>query len=290
MWQLYLKLNCMEAPNKYKEHGQRMIDRLSKKIPPVLYKYRNWAEPYHQKLITEGQLYFADPISLNDAWDGTNSESLDKLTYERCVELNMELFPISQELTKEGLEKLARKMVENKDGYHPDMKPKDPNPFYESNSIVGIVSLSSQNDNALLWAYYGDGHKGFVTGLDSRELGTHYGQLHLEEIRYVDDYPEIEVGDWDEFRKKYCTKLKSWQHEAEWRLLANRIASRKNLKNRVLTLSESTFKEVIIGAKTTDTVKHEIISVVKTKLPNVVIKQATLNFHGKNKIEFKIIN
>lgn len=44
--------------------------------------------------------------------------------------------------------------------------------------------------------------------------------------------------------------LKGWQHETEWRLIVHKLSLKRNFKNRVLTLSESTFKEILIGAST----------------------------------------
>ncbi len=78
--------------------------------------------------------------------------------------------------------------------------------------------------------------RGFVVGLDSKDLRTRYGDLHLEQVEYVDRYPVIEGTDIYEFVKRYFTKLKLWSHEDEWRLLANKLSLKENIKNRVLTL------------------------------------------------------
>lgn len=37
-------------------------------------------------------------------------------------------------------------------------------------SFVGVVSLSSSNDNNLLWAHYTEGHKGYCIGFHTEQL------------------------------------------------------------------------------------------------------------------------
>src|SRR5690349_10004988 len=38
-------------------------------VPPVLYKYRTWENPQHQKIITQHEVWFAHPFTLNDPYD-----------------------------------------------------------------------------------------------------------------------------------------------------------------------------------------------------------------------------
>ena len=39
------------------------------KVPPVIYKYRDWENNLHKKILTENLIWFASPKSLNDPFD-----------------------------------------------------------------------------------------------------------------------------------------------------------------------------------------------------------------------------
>ena len=38
-------------------------------IPTILYKYRDWGNPYNKKLLTDNEVYFASPREFNDPLD-----------------------------------------------------------------------------------------------------------------------------------------------------------------------------------------------------------------------------
>jgi len=38
-------------------------------VPDITYKYRSWNDPYHKKILTENEIYFASPNKLNDQKD-----------------------------------------------------------------------------------------------------------------------------------------------------------------------------------------------------------------------------
>ena len=42
---------------------------LRKNYPPLLYKYRDWSCEFHKKIITENEIWFAHPKTLNDDFD-----------------------------------------------------------------------------------------------------------------------------------------------------------------------------------------------------------------------------
>ena len=42
---------------------------ISENTPALIYKYRDWENDYHKRIITERELYFAHPHTLNDPYD-----------------------------------------------------------------------------------------------------------------------------------------------------------------------------------------------------------------------------
>jgi len=42
---------------------------IKKRLPRILYKYRDWKNEKHKRLITEQEIYFPSPLDFNDPFD-----------------------------------------------------------------------------------------------------------------------------------------------------------------------------------------------------------------------------
>ncbi len=76
---------------------------------------------------------------------------------------------------------------------------------------LGILSLSEDANNHLLWSYYAEGHSGFAVGVQI----VPNQELFLEQINYVDDFrpPDFDA------KSVLTMKHNTWQHENEYRVL-----------------------------------------------------------------------
>lgn len=272
-------------PSEFERNIIKKTTRVHSIIPPdLLYKYRDWSNNYHKRLLTHQELYLADPYSLNDPWDGTNLANWDIVTYDECVEMNKYLVFNKEGLSETEIYEKAKKLTDKKEGFYPGKKPIDKLTDYKSDPYVGIVALSAKADLELLWSYYSNGHKGFIVTLRSRIL-KEYQYSFLEPIVYVDRYEDIHPFDVDTFRKQYFTKLKAWEHESEWRFLINKLHVSKWANSRTIILPKEAIEGVIIGARTDSAVESEIIDSVNTYLPNVSIQKAVFS-HSKPTMTF----
>lgn len=96
---------------------------------------------------------------------------------------------------------------------------------------IGVYSLSRNNDNELLWAYYGSGHTGFAIEFDIdilKESLNHnqYFQFVFDfDVDYVERIPQVDISllkrwDFNYILKTYLgSKSLSWKHEDEHRLI-----------------------------------------------------------------------
>jgi hypothetical protein len=67
------------------------IKRITDTITPtILYKYRDWGNKNHKNLIKKQEIYFPKPSEFNDPFDGNIPVRWDLMTYEECVEKNLE--------------------------------------------------------------------------------------------------------------------------------------------------------------------------------------------------------
>jgi hypothetical protein len=85
---------------------------------------------------------------------------------------------------------------------------------------VGILCLSSKNDDILMWSHYAAGHSGICLEFDTKE----YPFSDAKDVNYQEDFPKPNAftTDRDQVAKEILlTKASGWKYEAEWRLIVN---------------------------------------------------------------------
>jgi|APSaa5957512535_1039671.scaffolds.fasta_scaffold32328_1 hypothetical protein len=148
-----------------------------------------------------------------------------------------------------------------------------------------ILSLSSKNDEILLWSHYADEHKGICLEYETLEMyddnksihGIYFDPLQVNyrnetlatnnllfasKVNYDDKLPKkhnLLTGDQSEFIKKLedfiFTKYSKWNYEEEWRIFLHK----ENISsNNCVKLAPSILKGIIFGMRTT---KRDIINV-----------------------------
>jgi len=242
---------------------RRITDTL---IPETLYKYRDWKKKNHRKLISKQEIYFPRPSEFNDPFDGNIPVRWDLMTYNECIEKNLEIINIrhkdkDQRLAREN----AKKVTDEKLLWHPDRLAKErPEQLEKWNSIIGLFSLSSVPDNILMWSHYSFNHTGFVVGFDTNSLLSDYDFDYIEPIIYQAQYPTI-FGLDDitvQFHKKFFYKSDLWSYEKEWRI------SKNHIRKRNIKLHRKTINQVIIGCCTDFNETKSIIKLSKKYLGN----------------------
>jgi len=223
-----------------------MIRRITNaSTPETLYKYRDWSNNNHRKLIAKQEIYFSKPSEFNDPFDGNIPVRWDLVTYEECLEKNLEIINIAhKDKDQRKVREYAKKVTDEKTLWHPDRLAKErPEQLEKWNSIIGLYSLSSVPDNILMWSHYSFNHTGFVIGFDTNSLIDDYDFDYIEPIIYQSEYPTISGLDDTtiQFHKKFFHKSDLWGYEEEWRI------SKNHIKNRVIKLHRETINQLIIG-------------------------------------------
>lgn len=96
--------------------------------------------------------------------------------------------------------------------------------------MSGIYSLSKENANELMWAYYANGHNGYAIIFDTDVLAKSfeygkYGGMYEFDVKYSSKLPRFDISVFDKNDNKgvlLCFighKSIAWKHEAEHRLL-----------------------------------------------------------------------
>jgi hypothetical protein len=211
----------------------------------LLYKYKPNNE-YTMKIFTEGKLYFPSISELNDPFEGAipfifdeaelTPENIFQKMYDLATEEHPDFTPeqlyqfVSGNYGKGGffdekhLEKINKETREN------------------INEKIGICSLTSKNNNILMWSHYADGHKGLCIGFDWQMLRKSTSAI-LGNVNYQDDLPKYKIfgSNSDFFQTLLLTKSTEWQYEQEYRLMT--IESR----GKELPFPFESIVEVIFG-------------------------------------------
>lgn len=94
-----------------------------------------------------------------------------------------------------------------------------PDLFDEKNKYR-ICSFSGETalENPLMWGYYANGFRGVAIEIDAPEASDdNQVKVHLK-VEYADELLKIQHNG-DGIRKVLTTKLRAWEHEAEYRFL-----------------------------------------------------------------------
>lgn len=93
----------------------------------------------------------------------------------------------------------------------------------EFNKKLGILSLTTKEDNLLMWAHYCNSHQGFVIEFNhendffNQDLDKKNILGKLKEVHYSFDRPYKNLAEHD-IEGAYLTKSKEWEYENEYRM------------------------------------------------------------------------
>jgi hypothetical protein len=95
----------------------------------------------------------------------------------------------------------------------------------------GVLSLSRDPLNRMMWSQYAEGYRGFLIGFDGGHEwlvgppGSSDPTDGVRRVRYAWRRPAVEVGEGDDVNRaafavgSILTKHRAWAHEREWRML-----------------------------------------------------------------------
>ena len=127
---------------------------------------------------------------------------------------------------------------------------------------AGIYSLAGNYFDEILWAHYGNGHKGFCIEYDLNELLSNYSgsKFFSFPVRYSKKPPEINFTDIPGNKKGLIEKLTGykslrWKYEEEYRIVTN-FSGKYYYDYKAL-------KAVYFGLRMEDKFKHSIMKKLK---------------------------
>jgi hypothetical protein len=261
--------------------GSELIDYKDFKMPETLYKYRSWADKYHQRLITNREVFFAAPTSFEDKFDCKNPVRWDLLTDEEILNKYYQdshsLYPnfSPDERMEFAIEWANHTMIRDKD-YVAEQEKKT---FELFDSYTGVLSLTEYPAEIRMWNKYCISHTGFCVGFDAKimldGIGTGGGiVLYHEELPII--YPTPKQSFIHQTILQIFNKYKEWDFEKEYRTY--------KFRNQALTIEERTvvvpaiaFKEIILGALMDKDSEDKLLASIPNELKHIKLKKAYID-------------
>ena len=160
------------------------------RYPHILYKYRDWSKDFHKNILINNTLYFASPKDFEDIHDCNLPEHFPSKSelYQYFINKAKSDFP---NLPRIERREFARKWSKKSPLANPKRLNKLITQFNKKfNETFGVLSMTVNPDNNDMWEKYGNEHKGFCVGFDSKLLFDYFGGGGGD-VQYVDELPVI---------------------------------------------------------------------------------------------------
>lgn len=233
----------------------------AQRIPRYLYKYRA-PGTFTERIITDRKLWFANPESFNDPFDG-NIRVLTNNSFEE-IKTYWEKVP---NMTRAEKRHIIQQMAKD-----PAKRARMVNgAAQDATNETGVSCYAEEPDNILMWSHYASSHTGLCLKFDLLADPSFF--FTLIPVNYSSDYPQCNFIRFpnDSVEKLIGTKAKLWEYEKEWRVLKHdAIGSQPFMKQALV--------EVLFGCKAS----KEFISKIKqlsreTGLSHLTYKKAQVS-------------
>lgn len=243
-------------------------------LPETIYKYRSWDNKFHKRFILKREVFLASPRTFEDQYDCNNPTRFDLLTNKQIFDYylwsskndNPEF--IRAQHRQFAKEWAKNSLVKNKEYTRRYMEHAMQDYFDRE----GVLSLTENWNNDLMWEKYADSGRGICIGYNTRVMFDYLGGGG--EVHYVDQLPIIMpepfMSSEEASMKRVYFKLKHWEFEEEYRTKKfwPRIAT---ISDRQIELPATAFNKIILGDNISKEQAEEITESVLKNIGNIPI-------------------
>lgn len=213
------------------------------------------ALPYHARQpVVKYRIGHMTDFGVNPSFDPHN-ENIDRHNAE-IDKQNRQLHRLNEQLS-EGIDLLER-----------------------FRSDVGVLSLTRDSTNVVMWAHYAENSTGVCIGIDSAhpfftdycptggEFSKHSVLFQIASVSYEPRRPDYSGDSTSGYvRKAFFTKYMKWSYEEEVRLLRPITESATTAPVRLFELPLDAIREVIIGNRASDSTR-ELVETLASNMPH----------------------
>ena len=198
-----------------------------------LYRYRSMSSQGLARTFTDCELYFASPTQFNDPFDCnppfSNDYSVDELRchFRKAIPATVSKFGVK--LRNAELEAMTEKRVasiQQNGSFESDIAEPFIRTCLGENSKLGVLCLSEEPNDILMWSHYADGHQGIVLQFDKSELNKS-GFNYCEKVDYENNIitlKDMNINTTNSLKLAELILLKKagrWKYEEEWRIIVD---------------------------------------------------------------------
>ena len=220
----------------------------------LVYKYRQFGE-LSDKIILNAELFFSTCNSFNDPLDCNVEYNDDEIDNNISDEL---LSNLDKRKIKDTIEKMK--------------------------NTVGILTISKNYKNILMWSHYSKNHEGLCFGFEKNIFeGAKGEKVDYSKNKRYDLIFSFKKEFGDELKRLFLLKSKYWKYEKEFRFIElGYTGVRKYDKNKL--------KQIIFGCKADETNIKKIIQLCQLNgFEHIVFKKARI-VSGKFELDFDEID
>ena len=199
--------------------------------PDKIYKFRNWDDNLHKRILTHSELYLSSCDKFKDPFECRIPVRYDTATESQLEEIIKKHLKVENpSISRQELRYEIRELFKKKNFKNIEEQIKIQHEYRKKE--FGICSFTTSLNNIVLWSLYANSHKGFCVCFDflkmqsfiERIYNTNKILIDLYPISYSNDFPEYnayELLDQDDFIvRPLITKSKDWSYENEYRLIS----------------------------------------------------------------------
>lgn len=254
----------------YKRIADLNLDEI---VPKVIYKYRNFKNQDHKKIILDQEIYLSKPSEFLCQYDMNyvidreyvKNELNRRKYYKNHLKLDSLYNPTIDRLISEN--PMTDDLLLNHEN----------NLKNEYDKIFGVFSASETYRNQRLWKDFGDNRKGFCVGIDFlKAIPINEGfrsKINYVKPEFLPKNKVLDIEGLDEFNKSFInwifTLPEVYIEEQEYRFTKTIFSE----FDRKRIIPKDSILEIIIGENMSKTDQEQLIQMVEANLPKTKIRR-----------------
>ncbi|WP_461536403.1 DUF2971 domain-containing protein [Spongorhabdus nitratireducens] len=241
---------------------------------------------------------FNDPFELRPVIDNIASDSeiknhfesnFDEIvedTYQSLSELEKAVFPI--DLLKQITEGSSSSLLSGVKALQKPVANLLQGKAHDTlQETVGVLCLTENENDHLMWAHYANSHKGFMIEFDTSNIFFNQRKTESDSLRHlvqVDYDPQRRHYTLSELSEEdlYTFKDEAWRYENEWRMMVALCDAdeTKIVHGETIHLFKFPFdaiKRVVLGANSDDNLEKRVKDSWKKNFPHASIFKAVVD-------------
>jgi len=223
----------------------------------IIYKYRDWNNFDHRKLLIDKEIFLTSPKDFNDPFDCRITKNFGLLDTDDKIwefaKYQSSFFKSQLERGRSNVQEFERKIFERIKLYRDvEQKDWDNYTFRKQDEHYGVVSFSEIWDSILMWGHYANNHSGFSVGFFEEKLKNSGIFSGGGIVNYSDKFPNINPIEDVSIESLFIethTKAKEWAYEKEYRFVKLFYPEVPTIDKRKVYLDKSFYAEILIGLK-----------------------------------------